>query len=423
MAIQMRLAAVVLCSVLVALAVIQLGVMAVLVASWRRGIRRPAAGYAPKAAVILCLRGSDPFLEATLRALARQEYPDYTVFIVVDSAADPAASVVERFVAAAPPGRFVVGVLRDPLPTCSLKCSALIQALGALDPSYAVAAFIDADAMPYPTWLRDMVAPLADANVGATTGTRWYAPTSKELGTLVRYVWNVGAAAQTWLNDWAWGGSMAVHTRTVRGACLPEALAGALSDDITVERQMRRHHLKVRFVPQAIMVNRECVSLPDFFRWLERQMIIAKLGGHGWGLVVLQAALLLFSQPAALVLVLAAAAAGAREQAALCATGWLAYWASTCACVLAHERVVREILRRTRGESLPPNRALGWRLLPALALVHVVHPLALMRAALRRSIPWRGVSYAIGKDGEIRLQGYRPYMPSAGDANQSTSVI
>ncbi len=420
----MRLAAVVLCSALVALAVIQLGVMAVLVASWRRGIRRPAAGYAPKAAVILCLRGSDPFLEATLRALAHQEYPDYTVFIIVDSDGDPAASVVERFVAAAPPGRFVVGVLRDPLSTCSLKCSALIQALRALDPSYAVAAFIDADAIPYAGWLRDMVAPLADANVGATTGTQWYAPTSvEEWGTVVRCVWNVGCAAMMWLNGWLWGGSMAVRTQTVRDAGLLAALAGAFGDDNSFTLQIRRHRLKVRFVPQAITVNRESASLAAVFHWVEREMFASKLAGFGWGLIVLQAVLLLFGQAAAALVVIAAAVTGAWTEAAWCVAAWVTYWISTCACVLAHERVVREILRRTRGESLPPNRALGWRLLPALALAHVLQPMALLRAALRRSIPWRGVSYAIGKGGEIRLQGYRPYMPSAGDANQSTSVI
>lgn len=419
----MSVAAIALCSVLLVFAAVQSAVMVALAVAWRRAVRRPVPTYTPKAAVIVSLRGADPFLGGVLEALVRQDYPDYTVFVIVDHAADPAAAVVARVAATVPAGTIVASVLADPLPGCSLKCSALIQALRALDAAYEVAAFVDADAVPYPLWLRDMVAPLADGRVGATTGTRWYAPASAEWGTLGRYVWNVGAAVQTWLNGWAWGGSMAVRTQTVGAVGLIEALSGALSDDITFERQMRRHRLRVRFVPQAVMVNGENVSLSAFFRWLERQMIIAKLGGHGWPLVVVQAALMFFGQPAALLLIIAAAITGAGGEAVWCVGAVVAYWGSTAGCVVACERLVRWVLARTRAEIPPPNPALGWRLLPALALVHVVHPLACLSAALRRTISWRGITYEIARGGRIRMLGYRPYTPPATDQAAPTSVL
>ena len=45
----------------------------------------------PKAAVLLCLRGADPSLPTCLRRLLRQDYPDYELFVAVDSKSDPAS--------------------------------------------------------------------------------------------------------------------------------------------------------------------------------------------------------------------------------------------------------------------------------------------------------------------------------------------
>ena len=45
---------------------------------------------APPGLVLLCLRGGDPFLAQSLRSLFAQDYPDYRVRIVLDSASDSA---------------------------------------------------------------------------------------------------------------------------------------------------------------------------------------------------------------------------------------------------------------------------------------------------------------------------------------------
>ncbi len=54
--------------------------------------RRPALADSecPRAAVVLCVRGLDPFLPACLKGLFHQDYPDYDVWIVVDSIHDAA---------------------------------------------------------------------------------------------------------------------------------------------------------------------------------------------------------------------------------------------------------------------------------------------------------------------------------------------
>lgn len=422
MRLRMTLAVVLLSSVFIAFAIIQLVIIAALIVAWGRTAAQALGHYSPRAAVIVALRGADPFLADFLVALVCQDYPDYKVFVIVDHEADPAAAVVSEAQSAAP-RRLVTDVLREPLASCGLKCSAQIQALRALDPSFGVVAFIDADAPPHPMWLREMVAPLADVRVGATTGVRWYAPLSPGWGAVSRYVWNVGAVAQLWLNRCAWGGSMAMRVDTIRAVGLIDALAECLADDFTVTRQVHRHRLEIRLVPRAIMVNQESVGLAAFRRWVDRQVLMMRLGENGWPLVALQSILMFPGQLAAVAVIVAAVSVGAWGLAAWCAGALLAYWTSMVVCVVAQERFIRRTLLKARGKILPPNPALGWRLLPTLALLQLVHPLACARAARRRTISWRGITYGIGSDGRIYMQRYRPYTPPAGDAPAGASVL
>ena len=82
--------------------------------------------FCPKAAVILCLRGADPFLEKCIRAVLRLDYPACDVKIVVDCREDPAWGVVQRVVAESPGAMVEIQPLTRPPTTCSLKCSSLL---------------------------------------------------------------------------------------------------------------------------------------------------------------------------------------------------------------------------------------------------------------------------------------------------------
>jgi cellulose synthase/poly-beta-1,6-N-acetylglucosamine synthase-like glycosyltransferase len=57
----------------------------------RKEWNEPETSYTPKTAVILSLRGPDPFVRRCLDGLLTQDYPGYTVFIVIDHAEDPEA--------------------------------------------------------------------------------------------------------------------------------------------------------------------------------------------------------------------------------------------------------------------------------------------------------------------------------------------
>ena len=98
-------------------------------------VRRPllADGDCPRAAVILCVRGLDPFLAASVKGLLRQDYPRYDVWIVVDSVRDPAWPVVNSLVHQFGRGNVRVLTLTDRLATSTRKVAGQLQALAQLD--------------------------------------------------------------------------------------------------------------------------------------------------------------------------------------------------------------------------------------------------------------------------------------------------
>ncbi len=148
--------------------------------------REPAANTddLPKAAVILVLRGPDPRLRDTLRALLAQDYSDFLIQVVVDSDQDPVFNEVLE--AQATSGRIQVTVLQNPRNNCSLKCSSLIQAINDLPPGVEIMAFIDGDVVPYSSWLSELVGPIVAGKADVTGGNRWYLPVDAAWGSFVR---------------------------------------------------------------------------------------------------------------------------------------------------------------------------------------------------------------------------------------------
>ena len=127
-----------------------------------------------------------------------------------------------------------------------------------LSPRSEVFVFLDSDAVPHPTWLRTLVAPLGDPQIGAATGYRWYIPTGA-WPSLVRSVWN--ASALTFLGDhkfnFVWGGSVAMRRETFVREKIAERWKNALSEDYLITQTMHRIGLSIRFVPRCVLPSDE----------------------------------------------------------------------------------------------------------------------------------------------------------------------
>lgn len=362
-----------------------------------------------KAAVVLCLRGTDPFLPDCIRAILSQDYPDFDLLIVIDNENDPARAVVEKCLTDQPADHVQIQILCDRKQTCSLKCSSIIHAVSSLDDSYEVVAQLDADVVPHPTWLAELVAAFDDDRVGAATGNRWYMPDEPSLGALVRHIWNSAAITQMYWYRIPWGGTLAVRTEAIRQAGLLELWSKAFCEDTMLFKQLRRHGRRVRFVPSLMMVNRESSDLPGLTRWISRQLLTSRLYHPSFLATVAHGVAVSLVPLAAFVLLIAATILGRPTAATWCAAGLALFGVSVFLAWPAMEFPVRRIIKR-RGEPtrwLTPSKMMLF--LIASALTQIVYAVALSRALFRKHFDWRGVTYRIDAPFQIRMLEYRPY--------------
>src|SRR5579871_1362228 len=326
-------------------------------------------GEWPHVLVILPVRGADPSLEGCLRGLLQQNYPHYHIRIIIDSCEDPAWNLVHEIVGRDCSSRVQVSHLQTPLATCGLKSSALLQALGTLDETCQAVALIDADVIPHPTWLRDLVMPLTKPDVGATTGIRWFRPESTAWGALVRYLWNVAASVQMYALHIPWGGSLALRADVFRRSNLLQKWGVSLWEDTASYRTIRDLGLQLEFVPAATMINRESTDLKSCFRFIRRQMLNVRLYHGSWPAIVAQGLATAAACGGALGLVLVGLATGNGTVAAFMSAG-LALQVAILA--VAMRWIEAHIHRTTRGlgEEMP---SFSLRLICAIPLAQVVY--------------------------------------------------
>lgn len=379
----------------------------------RKGVARAERSWEPKVAVVLCLRGPDPFLGDCIRAVLAQEYPRYELHIVVDSEQDPAHAIARDLCGREAGHRVRITVLSERGESCTLKCSSVVQAVRQLDESFDVVALVDADTVPHPTWLRELVAPLGDDSVGATTGNRWYMPDDSGWGSLIRYVWNGAAVVQMFCYRIPWGGSLALKTHVVRDSDLLDKWSNAFCEDTMLYRELRTLGLSVRFVPSLMMVNREQCSIGGYYRWVRRQLLTARLYHPGFKAVVGHGVITFLVPVVAVVLAAWAASRGDWHRVAWTGGGMAAYELGLVLLLVSLERAVRRTVS-VRGDSTRwISWTKAWKLLPAMVLTQLVYTAALAGALTTRLVDWRGVQYRIGGPWKIQLVKYIPY--AAGD--------
>ncbi|AFY54732.1 glycosyl transferase [Rivularia sp. PCC 7116] len=362
----------------------------------------------PKTAVILCLRGADPFLPNCIRALLEQDYPQYELKIIVDSQEDPAWQVANDTVAESNATNVQISPLKIASTVCSLKCSSLIQAVSELDSSYKVVALVDADAVVHPTWLRELVSPLMHPKVGATTGNRWYLSKGKYWGTLIRYIWNISAVIQMYLYGICWGGTLAIKTQVIHESRILEKWARALSEDTMLKAILAEHDLQVKFVPSLLILNREECTLPSLSNWIKRQLLISRLYHPQWWLVVVEAIFSILLPSVIFAFMLLNCLLGNWDISGLLLTCYSLYIFALLLITIAVEIAVRKVINY---RWLMPNLSLTtfMKNLIGIPLTHWFYGFALVSSMWISKVSWRNIVYRIKKPFNIQLTQYKPY--------------
>ncbi|NBC11524.1 MAG: glycosyltransferase [Planctomycetes bacterium] len=386
------------------------GVLApILVGRFYSRLRHPRrAGfdaYRPRAAVIVPFKGAEPALADNVRALLTQDYPDYRVLLVVESADDPAYGVL-RDAAAAHPGRAEVLCVGQAGPHEGQKVHNLVAAIDHLERragDEAVWVFADSDAVPGPSWLGDLVGPLVQEQTGVSTGYRWLIPEPLPGEKRPRFwahaasILNASAtsfAGKEKFNH-AWGGSMALRTQTARELGLRGWLEGSLSDDYQVTRMIRGAGLRVYFVVRCLVASPVAFDARGFAEFVRRQYLITRIHApamfRGGLLLLLHYQLGLWSALGVMLY-----------------TAWThpAWWAAPgfllpllALLVVAGSDQVRATIRW-----MLVRRAFGAQIAQEMRSTHLIDRflspfwmtlnfVLLLSAAVGRTITWRGITY------------------------------
>lgn len=357
-----------------------------------------------KAVVLLCLRGADPRLSICLDRLMSQDHPNFEVRVVVDSRKDPAWPIVQAAIERHGGERLRAWPLKQRLRTCGLKNSSLVQLLDQLDASFEAIALADADLESHPTWLRELVAPLADPSIGLTFGNRWFLPDKRNTGSLVRQVWNAPGLIVMSAFKIPWAGSMAFKASLLRCGNVREKLAASIVDDGPLRVIAREQKLRTVFVPSLIMPNREECGLPFAYHFIRRQLTWTRTYfSHLWFPMIAYHFLATSVSAVAQVVVVIGLVQGDRWSSFI---GLCGFVVSMLAAIWQYA-VIDQCARRSicsRGES-GGNLTWGeWFQLPLnLSLAALIGLYASVVATLARRIVWRGVTYEIRGRWRVRL--------------------
>lgn len=252
--------------------------------------RRPArqTRYQPKAVVIVPCRGLEHGFEENIQAILAQDYRDYEVIFVTESENDPAHGVLARLLKQrrrlGPPTWMVVaGEARNRGQKVHNLLSAL-ETLNSIDRRVEALVFADSDMRPSRNWLAELVAPLGDQQIGATTGYRWYLPSNEgsnlaqSFASTLLSAWNASALALLGeRSGFAWGGSMAIRRENFVAIGIKERWQGALSDDYVLGSAVHERGQRIKFVPQCLVASRSETTVKDLFEFTTRQMRITRV--------------------------------------------------------------------------------------------------------------------------------------------------
>lgn len=344
-------------------------------------------------------KGLDIDLASNLRALLVQDYDDYEVTFIVESADDPAYAAIRQVIAEHPsvPTHVVIaGRATD----SGQKVHNLRVATQHLSPRIKYLAFVDSDACPRPEWLRTLVARLDQPGIGAVTGYRWFTPENATLANALVYSMNCDLITLLTHSSHylIWGGSWAIRRDVFDAVALHDAWQGTVSDDLVASRVMRKHRLEVRFEPVGVIASPLDVSFRSAMSFVRRQYLLTRLYTFHWWLFGL----------------LAAACTNAIWLGNLGMLAWslwsgaLSPWIPlSVSAALYLVTVYRGWMRQNLLKTYFPDWQQAGRhvrLMDIFAnpLVELAHWTGIAIAAVGRHIHWRGIRYCVLPGGQVR---------------------
>jgi len=342
---------------------------------WNRGIAGTASDFTPPISILKPVRGLDRDAYQNFASFCQLDYPDYELVFCVSTTDDPVLPVIEKLKRDFPehPIRVLFGSGRA---AANDKVAKLARLASEAQHEYLV--INDSDVRVRPDYLRRIVAPLADASVGAvtclyvSTGERTFAENLQTVGMTSDFYAGLFVARQLDGVKFALGPTIATTRSRLAEFGGYQVIEDRPADDFLVGRLIAEQGYKVELLSYTVETVADYQSLLDLvhkrLRWLVVMRHMRPWGHLGliftWGLPWSLIALAL--QPS-----LATAAVYLGSYLVLrIAMAWL---------IAVHG------MRQRRG----------WRKMPLIPFWDVLAFVIWLTSFARKTIRWRGVDYFI----------------------------
>ncbi|HEV8431610.1 MAG TPA: glycosyltransferase family 2 protein [Pyrinomonadaceae bacterium] len=250
----------------------------------RRETSRAFPEFQPFVSVIAPGRGLEHGLSDNLSPLLTQNYPRYEVLFVFDAPDDPAIGVVDELGRGF--SRMARTIIAGSATDTGQKVHNLRVAVTEVDRNAEVLVFVDTDARPGTHWLKQLVAPLADETLGASTGYRWFIPERGGVASRLRGVWNASVASALGgdtAKNFCWGGSTAIRRSTFEKLNVSDRWRGTVSDDFTITSVLKEANLPIHFTPHCLVASVGDCDFKELFEFTTRQIKITRVyASHLW---------------------------------------------------------------------------------------------------------------------------------------------
>jgi ceramide glucosyltransferase len=211
--------------------------IAATVAAWRffrRERARKLTSFTPPISLLKPVHGVDFGSYENFSSFCRQDYPEYEILFAVNDEGDPAAPLIQRLKAEFPQRRIRLISGAEQI-GANRKVNNLIAL--AREAQHEILVLTDGDVRVAPNYLREVVAPFAEASTGAVTSF-YRAVAEKNLGAQLEAVgassdFFAGVLVAEWMEGmtFALGASIVTSKRWVEKIGGFEAIANMHSDD------------------------------------------------------------------------------------------------------------------------------------------------------------------------------------------------
>jgi len=236
---------------------------------------RPNSGFTPPVSNLKPLRGLDPESYENLSSYCRQDYPDYELIFCVGEETDPSVPVLERLKKDFPHRqiRVLIGSGRNAI---NDKVAKLVRMVN--EARHEVLVINDSDVRVEPDYLRTVVAPLQNPNIGGVTTL--YVSTKDDnftehlqsMGMICDFFPGIFVARELDGIKFAFGQTIVTTKTRLRAFGGYEAIENRPADDLLVGRYIAQQGCEVELLPYAVKTVPDYHSFRDLFikrlRWL-----------------------------------------------------------------------------------------------------------------------------------------------------------